>query len=380
MHNHKKLALAIGAAFSVATAAHADVTIYGLMSGGVESVKATGNGTASKEYKGAARVVDNTSRIGFAGNEDLGNGLKAIWQVESGLRNFEQGGVNDKGDKATFGTRNTFVGLQDSRLGTLQAGYFDSAYKRLTEVGINTFGNTVGDMNSGGSVVYNRRVARLANSVHYTSPVWNGLQAGVSYGVDETRPTASNGTRQNDDRVSLALNYNNAGLQVAAGYDREGDKLNGGATADGQQRIQSYKLASSYTFTQTGTYVGLGYERVKTDNNGSANTSQDDYILALSQPLTGAWTLKASYALLGKLDGAASSDDYKARQWLLAVTYDLSKRTQLFAYGSKIANAKLQNANFGDNPIYTSGSGGSSASLDKGNDPQAFGVGMKISF
>lgn len=379
MHNYKKLIIATALALSAA--AHADVTIYGFVSGGIESAKATGNGSAAKEYKRTTRVVDDSSRIGFKGSEDLGNGLKAIWQIESSLRSFEQGGVNDKAQTASLATRNSFVGLQSNNWGTAQLGYYDTAYKRLTEAGMNILPSTVGDMNVGGSVVFNRRSTRLANSVHYTSPVWSGIRLGASYGVDEARSTATNGTRQNNDRFSAAANYTNGGLQLGLGYDREGNKLNSAASAEGQQNINAYKLALAYTIARTGTYLGTGIERVNTHTNGSADTHQNDYLLALSQPLGGALTLKAAYARLGKLEGGAGNpDDYKARQWLLAATYDLSKRTKLFAYGSKINNGKAQKANFSINPIYTTGLGTSGAALDKGNDLQAFGLGIKTAF
>lgn len=381
MQNHKKLTLAIAAALAIPAAAHADVMIYGFLSGGIETAKATGNGSPANEYKATTRVVDNNSRIGFKGNEDLGNSLKAIWQVESSLRNFEQGGTNDKGQSATFGTRNTFVGLGNG-WGTVLLGNYDSAYKRLTDAGLNVLGDTVADQTAGGATVYNRRVARLANSVHYTSSVLSGVQFGVSYGVDEARPTASDGTRQNDDRLDLAANYSHGGLQLALGYDREGDKLNAAASADGQQRINAYKFAASYTIASTRTLIGAGYERVKTNVNGSPDTTQSDWLIALAQPLSGALTLKAGYAMLGKLNGAASGspDDYKAKQWLAGVSYDLSKRTQLYVYGTRIRNNTLQNANLPNNPIYTSGLGTSTAALGKGNSPQAFGIGLKSMF
>lgn len=87
----------------------------------------------------------------------------------------------------------------------------------------------------------------------------------------------------------------------------------------------------------------------------------------------GAATVKLSYSALGALKNAASGneDDYKAKQWVLAGTYDLSKRTQLYAYATKIKNNKAQSVNFGVNGL---------ASVGAGADPQAFGIGMKHSF
>ena len=101
-----KLSLAACAVFT-ALNAHADdgsVTVYGVISASVESVGASGGTGGTKST--TTRVTDNNSRIGFRGNEDLGNGVKAIWQVESSLRNFEQGGSTDWGQSATLATRN----------------------------------------------------------------------------------------------------------------------------------------------------------------------------------------------------------------------------------------------------------------------------------
>jgi predicted porin len=365
MQNYKKLALAI--ALAIPAAAQADVTIYGFLSGGLESAKATGAAPAA-EYKSTTRVVDNNSRIGFKGNEDLGGGLKAIWQVESSLRNFEQGGTNDKGQTAVFGTRNTFIGLQGNSWGTVLLGQYDSAYKRLTSNGLNVLADTTADTQASTSI-FSRREARLANSVHYTTPVFAGLQAGVSYGADENAATKA-------DRWDLAANYTNGGLQLGLGYDYQGSQIS--ATVD---KIQGYKATASYKLASTGTFIGAGYERVKVDNITAADTTQDDWLISAAQPI-GAFTLKAGYGQLGKLKNAATGnpDDYKAKQWLVGATYDLSKRTQAYVYGTKIRNNKSQNVNFNVNPIYSTGAGTSAAALTAGNDPQAFGIGLKHSF
>jgi predicted porin len=289
--------------------------------------------------------------------------------------------VNDKGQSATLATRNTFVGLQGDRWGTIELGNIDTAYKQLTDIGLSVLPNMVTDQNTGGAVVYNRRVTRLTNSVHYFSPMLNGFKFGVSYGVDEARPTATDGTRQDDDRLSIAGNYSNGGLQVALGYDREGDKLNSALSSDGQKSVTAGKLAVSYTFA-TGTLIGAGIEHVKTANNGSADTTQNDWLIALSQPISGPLTLKAGYAQLGQLSGASvgSPDDYKARQWFLGATYDLSKRSQLYAYGTRVNNHAQQNANFPTNPVYTSGLGTPGAALAKGSNLQAIGAGLMVAF
>ena len=79
--NKKLIAIAIATVVSApAMAATSNVEVYGLMSLGVDSVNTElANGTSNR----VGRVSDYATRLGFKGSEDLGNGLKGIWQIES---------------------------------------------------------------------------------------------------------------------------------------------------------------------------------------------------------------------------------------------------------------------------------------------------------
>jgi predicted porin len=332
-------------------------------------------------------VSDYNSRIGFKGSEDLGNGLQSIWQVESSLKNFEQGGTNDKGETATFATRNTFVGLTSNTLGTVQMGLYDSVYKRMTTtaVGTNVMADTTADTNVSNGVV-TRGDARLKNSVHYTSPTWNGLQAGLSWGADESR---TNGT--NAQRFSVAGDYTNGGLIVAVGYDRQGDTTNTVTSATSGEKIAANvagvhtaysKVAAAYKFA-FGTYIGAQFERATYGQASGGDMTQNDWTVALAQDF-GAASVKLSYNKLGNLSNVGyntNPSDYSAKQWVLGGTYNLSKRTQLLAYYTKLSNGNLQNANFGQDGLYTTAySSTTSASLATHNSLSAFGAGVKVAF
>jgi len=395
MMQKKSLAALVATLFAVPFAAHADVTIYGFLSSGLESTKAVGNPTAANNYDSRTRVTDNNSRIGFKGFEDLGDGTKAIWQLESSLKNFEQGGTSDSGATATLGTRNSFVGLNNTSFGQIIAGYNDSAYKTLTgvEPGLNQMINTTADVNGAGQV-FSRGEARLKNAVQYNSPVWSGFKFAASYGFDEAEAQDTNGLYTDRAHISLAGQYNANGLIVAAGWDRTEDSavsvssgLVNTATANTGYKTVAYsgknqdysKLAATYKFT-TGTFIGAGYEHASLDqNNASGALTQNDWTVAFGQDF-GAASLKLSYSELGSLNGLSNPDAYKAKQWTLAGTYNLSKATQLFAYYTKITNNADQAVNFANNPVYSNNLGQSSAYLSNGNDPQAFGVGLTVNF
>ena len=81
----KVIALAVAALASSAAFAQTNVTIYGVVDVGQAFVKSSGSDVANTNQGTVGRLDSNSSYIGFKGVEDLGNGLKAIFQYESGF-------------------------------------------------------------------------------------------------------------------------------------------------------------------------------------------------------------------------------------------------------------------------------------------------------
>ncbi|MGZ8256333.1 MAG: porin, partial [Gallionella sp.] len=80
----KLIALAVAAALTspaLALADSANVTVYGLINADVELVKSDKVAATAAGSRG--RVTSNASRFGLKGEENLGNGLTAIFQVET---------------------------------------------------------------------------------------------------------------------------------------------------------------------------------------------------------------------------------------------------------------------------------------------------------
>jgi predicted porin len=432
--NKKIIAIALAGAF-VTPLAMADVTIYGFISSGVESIAA--NGTANAAPTGLSgpslaavnagyalnngsiptrnRVADENSRIGFKGTEDLGNGLNSVWQVENSLRDMAGGGTNDKGQTAAFATRNTFVGLKDNTFGQIILGYNDSAYKRYTNVGANVMADTSADTmgsSSGLTDIASRGDDRLANSVHYDSPSWNGLQFGASYGFDEANVSNTTSTPDgNSPQADVAASYTQGGLKIGIGYDYRADSgyksvtaaslatpyaYNGTTKPNGQNAgvvlgqatsltthidasTSFAKAAVSYLFAGTGTLLAVSYEHASYGDVGESEAlTQNDWTVAAVQNIGDNAAIKLSYNKLGNL---GSIQQTSAHQWVLGGTYNLSKRTQLLAFATRINNDQFQDVNFGVNPIYTTNLGTTSyGALAAGNTLSAIGAGIKFSF
>lgn len=303
----KLLTMAIAAALA-APAAMADVTVYGQMHYSYDYVDAV-------ESEGATGVSRET-RIGFKGAEDLGGGLKGVWQIESAVDN-----ANDK-----YKFRNTFVGLSGG-FGTVLAGRHDTPYKLATS-NLDFFTDRAADYNNligtisvptvtvraGGSatnaadlvatpVGYTVADERAPQTIAYVTPNLSGFSAAFAY-VDHyfTETTAVSTTNslytlvdgdENDTAYSGMLMYDNAGFFASAAYEYgEGNNLIGvlagsafltnlkttAATAglsDGlvatnvsasrikidKPNSESYKFGLGYTFG--GTSIAAIYENIE---------------------------------------------------------------------------------------------------------------------
>jgi len=99
---------------STAAFAQTNVTIYGVAdvsAQGTNMSKGVNPGTTKNEG-GSFNMKSNSSLIGFKGTEDLGNGLKGLFQVET---NVNLTGTNGNQGVTTSGT--TFGSMRDSYVG-----------------------------------------------------------------------------------------------------------------------------------------------------------------------------------------------------------------------------------------------------------------------
>ena len=125
-------------------------------------------------------VNNRSSRLGFKGSEDLGNGLKAIYQIEFGIRS--DGGQEQAAGDGHTTLRNTFVGLA-SDWGTVIVGRHDTPMKmafyasgneRLGDSAIDLnrgFDNDQGGLNPIGVF----QEFRANNAIAYVSPNFSGF-------------------------------------------------------------------------------------------------------------------------------------------------------------------------------------------------------------
>lgn len=161
-------------------AAVADVSLYGEIKAGVEGRNIQLQLTeplqsiqqpqvTKRKSRIRTKISDFGSFIGFKGSEDLGEGLKAVWQLEQD--------VSVAGGGATrWGNRESFVGLA-GEFGTLRVGrvanQFDDASKAIDPWDSN---NVVASQ-----LGIFKRHDDMPVSVRYDSPEFSGFSGSVQF-------------------------------------------------------------------------------------------------------------------------------------------------------------------------------------------------------
>lgn len=219
----KVIALAVAGLVSGAAFAQSNVTIYGIVDAAY--VNSTGDraGTARKNanFSGINSGVMAGSRIGFKGEEALGNGLKAVFTLEYALAND----VNSTlGSAGALQSRQTWVGLSSAKLGTAALGrqYAPGFYAQAKNDALmaSAVASPLAVLNAAaGNTIIAASAARWNNSVTYTSPTWSGLTARGIYAFGESGGSTADGISQGDNGMfGAGLNYANGPLNLDAVY------------------------------------------------------------------------------------------------------------------------------------------------------------------
>lgn len=368
----KLIGLAVAGALAAPFAAQAqgsNVQIYGLLQPSLDFVD---NGDDDGHF-----IQDNNSRLGFKGSEDLGGGLKAIFQLESRV-NFDERG--DGGGR--WMNRDSWLGLAGG-FGSLTVGNHQSAYVRSSAF-LDPFADTIGDYNNVMSVYgvgqldFNNR---FRNSVYYTSPTFGGVQILASYalrseGFDDDGP----GPDPDDDNTwSIAATWKSGPVALVAAYERQKGASNpvlGIADAD----PWGVKLGGSLKVLPTTTLYAM-VDRLDTDTDADERWA---YYLGAKHSM-GSIDLLANVMYARGSDGGlvydpdedpttpnvTLGDDDGALAFSIGAVYNFSKRTNIGAYYSRVDND--------DDGIYGLDSGGYEPS-DVGETVQAISVRLRHSF
>ncbi len=383
----KLLALAVAGALApaFAVAQTSNVTLSGQLKLGYEYIDVDGARGAAG-YDNVYRIANETSWVRLSGSEDLGNGLRAVFQIESEVNGDVQGGF--------WSSRNTGVGLASNTLGTLMFGRWDAHYTSHAAVEGAGFGGNalalkanslnllqwVNGLGAAGS--------RLSNVIRYVSPTWAGFSGELIYSLDSEPASkgANGGQSGRPSEWALTLRWgagpanafasyisrNNQGLVIAnygggvPGYANPtaadlsaaaasglGGGLNGNALSlnQGTLDLEAYRFGGSYTFGFGGGMqlkVGAIGDYNKWDASIINNTSSiNAKRWAMSIPASlaiGPHTIFGTFAYAWNAKGnvncntaigavtatvGCTGSDTGAQMYMLGYDYALSKRTSV---------------------------------------------------
>lgn len=342
----KKLAMvaAIAAIATATTVKAQNVQIYGLMDIGVQSYD-----SGTERLTRTTNNNYNTSRLGFRGTEDLGNGLKAKFELEAQI-SPDSGTLGSTVANQTF-NRESWIGLEGN-FGALRLGRTDLSRSSELEGFV------------GGSLGPNWHLHAIngtqielgidtSGAIRYTSPKIGGVVANIGYASGNANGAT---TDTNGDQIGLSVEMEIAKLRLAAGYHKSN-----AATTDQERHAKSFGVRYDFGWAKT----GLAY--VEGDVSTTGKSISKSAVASLGIPLSNGYGLTTVYAMT---ENGAQSSENKGNGYLVGLTKSLSKRTTLYTNYVSVSNESNSSMSFA----------GTTAPTTAGLDTSGIAVGINHTF
>lgn len=326
------IAGAVSATLCAGAHAQSSLTLYGIVDTGLAYIHNSG-GQSSQWKMSTGNLSGN--QWGFKGNEDLGGGLSAVFQLENG---FDVGSGQFQQNGREFG-RQAFVGLSSTTWGSLTLGrQYDPLSDLLQPWTADQYSGifaTPGDVDNYDSS------ARFNNAVKWTSPVWAGFTVEAMYGVGGVAGSTGSG-----QTYSAALSYAHGPLGLAAGYlhiDNGNPALSVRGTSSSDSLFNS-SVNAAYASARAVNIARVGGQYVLGTVTFGAAYSFSDYTADAASTFTQSekyqngsvfalWQVTPTFSTVAGYNYTRSSGDSSARyhQLNLGADYALSKRTDVYA-------------------------------------------------
>lgn len=394
------LATVLGAAFASVAQAGSSVTLYGLIDMGLAYEQQKTNhrvvdtvggdivygAISGKRTKFGVRNAGRSgSRWGIRGVEDLGNGLRAVFQLEHG---FEATTGYGRQSGRMFG-RTATLGLASNDWGQIDVGRQVNVASRYVRSVADPFSGNFGQVRMGAAFGAAATV-RYDNMILYQTPDVSGFKFGIGYSFNaggEQEWTDSDSDNPNTRAFTTGFSYTSGPLAFALSYDQKTNRSNSGYA---DTTVSQWSLGAAYDFdvvtvsgafgqTRNGRFgpvygwnggaafsPGLQavYDSLDPTNPADQVTRGDmddmlasatlglnefdrgfrsnSFLIGFSAPV-GAGTFMASWHMADPRSNPdrMRSDDWgmkKQHTYNLGYIYPLSVRTSLYAYGSHAKN------------------------------------------
>jgi predicted porin len=326
-----------------AVAQTTNVQLYGIVDAAVSSEDNGVNGKHTVVNSGN----QSSSRFGFRGSEDLGNGLKAIFNLEAGMA-IDTGA----GDSALFGRRSV-VGLEGD-FGQLTVGREYSpiaAVAGATDIGGQGFyGSNLSAFGTTSAAAGGRLTRRLSNSINYKSAALSGfkLLAAFSASPNNTEPV----TGPNNNLKGVGVEYANGGLYLGGAY-------------------HTYKRVAGGDDKEYA--IGAGYKFGEVEIKGNWLVADPEAVVKFTQYNLGAGMAFGPGKVFVNLQQNKLATGERGNAIAIDYSYALSKRSNLYTGYAKLRNNT--NAAFALNSSSVALAAGA-----KGADPSVFNLGLRHAF
>jgi predicted porin len=320
-----------------------------------------------------------TSKFGMFGREDLGGGLRAEFNLESGFL-ANNGAMQDA---SSFFNRQSWVGLSSDTYGRVRFG-------RQIGTGLPLFVDVFGTVGTnsaytwlGAGVVqtpkgisYNADLgpgatqlpARVNNALTYLSPSYAGVSAQLMIAPSNVAGRSPNAAAQ-----GALLQWFNGTTYIAGSYNQVWDANGGGGAST--VRNDLYGVGVVYDIGTLVLSAAFNQYAPKLAGDGIARV----YTLGTIVPF-GRHAMRAS-VVYRDTSGVRDAADHPARDSALGVMlgydYTLSKRTGLYARGGFIRNYGISTILLNNNPLPTQTGG---TVPQTGTTPMTVSLGMYHNF
>ncbi|NTV09349.1 MAG: porin [Zoogloea sp.] len=334
----KLIALAVAGLASTGAFAQSSVTVYGVADAYVAKVSANDRQSSPVVNSGGLA----SSRLGFKGVEDLGNGLKALFVLEYGLTIDQNSGVGAGGNMARQQMVGLTGGFGTAVAGRLQTTAYDWAVKYdllagtaisplqnvVTQAAIGGSGGTLGMGNSNVIIGATSVGARANNAVAYIAPAFGGVTLAVNYARDLTADDGTTLNSGSNNRSTLA-SATWTGGPASVGLVVAQTSLDTGAASN----VKDWALGGSYDLgvaKLTATYQSSKTSLVA----GTSPDANKAFSIGAAVPVTAAGTVVASFAKFQNKNAV----DADPKSFTVAYLQGLSKRTTAYAGYTRTSN------------------------------------------
>lgn len=351
------IAAALLAGFSGAAQAENQVTMYGVVDLGLGYQKIQNRTKLETKSKiGMTSSTKSGSRFGLRGSESLGRGTSVVFTLEGGFNPSNGTHAQNAPIESRMFGRQATLGITNETWGQIHLGRQSNvASKYLSS--IDPFG---GGFNTAGiGYGFGSASVRLDNQVMYQTPSYEGFQASAGYSFNADFGTLTGFKTNNNPRViTTGLRYLNGPMNLAVLFDQK----NAPSTAPLMERVklrsyllagaidlEIFKLAAAWGQTRNGWMSSQPLE-VMIDEGGivpfqpyARGFRASSHMLGITVPLFGSGRLFSSWQQLNPHNNLLMDDDRNSNVYSLGYSYDLTKRTNFYAYGNYTSNYAFQN-------------------------------------